>query len=355
MDLLDNTSLDLIQKKLWGVPFTDYLWYILTVGIAIILIEIFFRYGFIYLKKLSEKTTNTFDNLLVGCIPKLRSSAFLITFLVIAIIQLPLSSFVYDLFQKIIFLIIVFESLLIVHKLIDYVAKIMGEKIELGAGTGLPVFSRLLKFAAWGLAFLVVLSNFGFNVTSLIAGLGIGGIAIALAAQNVLGDIFASISLSVDQPFKIGDYIQSGDVSGVVENIGIKTTRIRTLSGEEVSIPNATLTSSEIYNYTRIAKRRTTIGVGATYDTPSEKLKKIPNILKEIVENIEKTEVVRSHFRSMGDFSLNFEVVFYSLSNEYDELLKKEEEVLYKIFDTFEKEGIEIAFPTQTVYVKKDS
>ncbi|MGH6865797.1 MAG: mechanosensitive ion channel family protein, partial [Methyloceanibacter sp.] len=175
-----------------------------------------------------------------------------------------------------------------------------------------------VRVAVWSLALLLIFENLGFDVTALIAGLGIGGIAVALAAQSVLGDLFSSLAIVLDRPFEVGDFIVFGDQKGTVERIGIKTSRIRSLSGEQIVCSNTDLINSRIHNYKRMAERRVLFGLAVTYDTPQAKLERIPTLLKEIVESRELTRFDRAHFCGFGDMALNFEIVYWVLSPEYN-------------------------------------
>jgi len=213
--------------------------------------------------------------------------------------------------------------------------------------------TTILKILLWILAVLVVLSNWGINITSLIAGLGIGGIAIALAAQNILQDVFSSFSIFIDKPFKVGDFIVAGDDKGVVENIGIKTTRIKTLQGEELVISNQELTETRVHNFKKMEKRRVAFTLGVAYETPTEKLKKIPEVIKEIISRESLAEFDRAHFKEYGDFSLNYEVVYYISSGDYTEYMDSHQKINFAIKDAFEEMGIEFAYPTQTIFLKK--
>jgi len=197
------------------------------------------------------------------------------------------------------------------------------------------------------------LSNFGYNISTLIAGLGIGGVAIALALQNILTDIFASFSIYFDKPFQTGDFIIVGNDLGVVKKIGIKTTRLQTLQGEELVISNKELTETRIHNYKKMQKRRIVFNFGLTYDTSSAKLKKVLQILKGIIDKIEIAELDRVHFNKFGDFSLNFEVVYYLASSDYNEYMDTQQAINLAIKEKFEKDGIKFAYPTQTVFVNK--
>jgi small-conductance mechanosensitive channel len=200
---------------------------------------------------------------------------------------------------------------------------------------------------------LLALSNLGIDVGALIAGLGIGGIAIALAAQNVLGDLLASLSIVLDKPFVVGDFIVVGDKSGTVSHIGVKTTRLTSLTGEQLVFSNKTLLESQIQNFKRMNERRTLIKIGVTYSTDREKLGNIPVWLKAFVEENQKLRFDRCHFTGFGASSLDFELVFFTLSAEYNDFADTQQQVLFKILDKFSAEGVDFAYPSTSLYIEK--
>ena len=213
--------------------------------------------------------------------------------------------------------------------------------------------NMIAKFLLWAIGLLLILSNLGIDVTSLIAGLGIGGVAIAFALQNILSDLFSSFAIYFDKPFQIGDFIVSGSHSGTVEKIGIKTTRIRALQGEEIVISNNELTGARVQNFKKMEKRRVVSSFGILYETPIEKIKNIKQIVKNIFNNLENTELSRVHFKQLGDFSLNFEVVYNITTGDYNTYMDAQEKFNLALMEAFESEGIEFAYPTQKLFVAK--
>ncbi|MDH3269724.1 MAG: mechanosensitive ion channel family protein [Gemmatimonadota bacterium] len=212
-----------------------------------------------------------------------------------------------------------------------------------------------LRLALWSMVVLLALENVGVDVTALIAGLGIGGVAVALAAQNILGDLFASISIAFDKPFLIGDFVTVGDFMGNVEAIGVKTTRVRSLSGEQVVFSNTDLLDSRIRNYGRMYQRRVVLQIGVTYQTPREALRAIPGIIREAIEARPEDQVRfdRSHLASYGDFAITFESVYFVLAPEYALHMDIKQDVYLRIHEAFDERGIEFAYPTQTLFVER--
>ena len=216
---------------------------------------------------------------------------------------------------------------------------------------------RAFRFAAlsavWSVATLVALDNLGIDVTALVTGLGIGGVAIALATQNILGDLFASLSIVLDKPFVVGDFIRSGEHMGVVEQIGLKTTRIRSLSGEQLIFSIADLLQSRIRNYKRMDERRVQFRLGVTYQTSAMLLARIPVIVREIIEAAGDVRMDRAHFASFGDSSLDFEFVYYVLSADYNVYMDVQQRINLAIVEAFEQERIEFAYPTRTLFLQR--
>lgn len=240
--------------------------------------------------------------------------------------------------------------------LITYlISRYMKERLETDAAsvTTMAAVGFLGKLALWAVAVLMILSNMGVEITALIAGLGIGGAAIALASQNILGDLFASLSIVLDKPFVLGDFIVVGDMVGTVENIGLKTTRIRSLSGEQLVFPNGDLLQKPIRNFKRMQQRRVLFSLGVTYETPRDRLAAIPGVLREVIEAQQQTRFDRAHFQKYGDFALIFEVVYYVLSADYNQYMDVHQQINFAIMDRFAELGVEFAYPTQTLYVQR--
>lgn len=211
------------------------------------------------------------------------------------------------------------------------------------------------KMILWATLALLTLQNLGFKIDTLIAGLGVGGIAVALAVQNVLGDLFASLSIVIDKPFLIGDFITVDQLSGTVEHVGLKTTRIRSLTGEQLVISNGDLLKSRIRNYKRMQERRAVMLLGVTYNTPEEKLAAIPAMIREIVESKESTRFDRAHFKEFGPYSLIFEVVYWVTQPDYMLYMDTQQAINLELTRRFRQESIAFALPTQTVHVPEMS
>ncbi len=220
--------------------------------------------------------------------------------------------------------------------------------------TSLQGVKMVSNIVLWAIAALMVMDNLGFDVTTLTASLGIGGIAIALAAQSILGDLFSSFTIFFDKPFQVGDYIVLGTDEGTVKKIGLKTTRLESLSGEELVISNTELTSTRINNYKKMKRRRMALFFGVTYDTKPEKLEAIPALLESIIGKVKDVTFDRCHFKTFGASSLDFECIYHIENGSKADSMDKQQTINFNLFRAFADQGIDMAFPTQTVYVKKD-
>ncbi len=210
------------------------------------------------------------------------------------------------------------------------------------------------KLILFSLLVLLALDNLGIDVTALITGLGVGGIAVALAVQNILGDLLASLSIVFDKPFVLGDFIIVGDKMGTVEKIGLKTTRLKSISGEQLVFSNNDLLQSRIQNYKRMQERRVVFKLGVTYETPRERLREIPGVIQDIIQSQSEVRFDRAHFAAFGDFSLDFEVVYYVLKPDYNLYMDVQQAIHLAIHERFEAMSVEFAFPTRTIQLQRD-
>lgn len=224
---------------------------------------------------------------------------------------------------------------------------------EPGVISTLSVLGFVARVVMWATVLLLALDNIGVEITGLIAGLGISGIAVALAVQNILGDLFAYLSIMLDRPFAMGDFIVVDDILGTVERIGLKSTRVRSLTGELIVFSNTDLLSTRLRNYQDRQERRVAFSIGVVYETPADTLKAIPNMIREIVSDQESARFDRAHFKSLGSFSLDFEIVYYVTSADYLVYMDCQEAINIETVRRFEKEGISFAFPTQTLHVDR--
>lgn len=213
------------------------------------------------------------------------------------------------------------------------------------------IIGFVTRIVIWSVVFLLILDNLGINITALIASLGIGGVAVALAVQNILGDLFASLSIAIDKPFEVGDTIVIDNLNGTVKHVGLKTTRLTSISGEELVISNADLLKSRIHNFRKMQERRIVFTIGVTFDTPPEKLRRINDVIRDIFSRIPVARLDRVHFARIGESSLDFEIVYYVSDSAYAVAMDAQQEINLSLIERFAREHIAFAFPTRTLYV----
>jgi len=341
------------DRILFGNPFSDWA---IAIGIVIAsfaLIKILKGPVLRKLKKWAEKTTFTFDDFIVMGIERT-----LIPFLYFAAIfgafdYLTFNTVTTHVIKVAKLFIITFFILRLINSAIQYFIFSFLEKQENSDVKKKQAGSLLiiLKGVVWILGLVFLINNLGYNVTTIITGLGIGGIAVALAAQAVLGDFFSYFVIFFDRPFEIGDFIILDDKTiGAVEYIGVKTTRVRAISGEQIVCSNKDLTDSRVHNYKKMLRRRVVFSIGVIYQTTSEQMKKIPGIIKSIIDSTDNATFDRSHFSAFGDFSMNFETVYFIETPDYNQYMDAQQKIYLELLETFEKENIEFAYPTQTLF-----
>lgn len=302
-------------------------------------------------KKFAEQTTTDLDDTFSEAINALNFPFYftLSIFIALQFTQLgdPWRSRIHDL----IYIVMAFYAIRIAQKFLVYSVEkaFLSKKTNLGSGLKIVLISVL-----WLLGGTVVLQHFGYNVSTLIAGLGIGGIAIAFALQNILADVFASFSIYFDRPFEIGDFIIIGADMGVVKKIGIKSTRITTLQGEELVVSNSELTTARIRNFKQMEERRILLNIGVIYETPVEKLRLAKQIISETISSQEHVRLDRVHLKTLAADSLVFETVFYIDSQDYLTYAEANESINFELLERFSKAGIEFAYPTQKLFISKE-
>ncbi len=328
----------------------------LSIAIALSLaLNILNRLTIKKLKRYVDLTHNDIDDMLVNLLDKTSTILIIVFSVYIGSLFLQLNQTLLSIRKTAVITAIFLQIALWGSGLITYIVnkKINRYSADTAGSTitQLRLIGFLARVALWTIVFLLIVDNLGFDITALITGLGIGGIAIALAVQNVLGDLIASLSIVLDQPFVVGDFIIVDNYMGTVENIGLKTTRIRSISGEQLIFSNNDLLNSRIKNYKRMYERRVVFTLGVVYETPASKLEKIPKWIEQIINNEPTARFDRSHFASYGDFSLNFETVYFVTSPDYKVYMDTQQNINLAIYRKFEEEGIEFAYPTRTIYL----
>lgn len=320
-------------------------------------LKIIQRMAIIKLSKLAAATNNHIDDLLVDMLKNTKFFILLVASAYMASYAITLKPSIMALWQKAIILILILQSGLWASAGISFwLGRTIQRRMDHDSSstTTITFLGFVARLILWAIILLLILDNLGINITGLVAGLGIGGIAVALALQNILGDLFASLSIVLDKPFVLGDFVVVDALSGTIEHIGLKTTRIRSLEGEQLIFSNNDLLKSRIHNYKRMSERRIVFGFGVVYQTPLEKLKAIKKIVSEVIAKNEKARFDRAHFKEYGDSSLNFEVVYYVTGPDYNIYMDVQEAINLEIFRRFAEEGIEFAYPTRTIYIQHE-
>jgi len=354
---------DLLNFEFWNNTLQNYL-------IAIIVFLLIFIGSYILrfylirrIKKLTKKSKTEADDILIKTLQSIGSPFYLIFSLNVASKFLNVPDFYWTWLNGFTLTILTFYLVPKLHIFLNYIIhgyvkskqKIEDEdNAEVFDTSLLNLISTTLGVFLWVAAFIIVSQAFEVNVTALVGGLGITGIAVAFALQNILADIFASIAIFFDKPFKIGDFvILDENHMGSVEHVGIKSTRIRSISGELLVISNKELSESRISNYREMNSRRAVFSFGVEYQTTVKQLRQIPDICKKIISDIKICTFDRAHFQKFGDSSLDFEVVYYVNSSDYNTYMDVQQKINLELKENFEQSKIEFAYPTQTVLLKK--
>lgn len=345
----------ILSETIWSNQVADYLLTIFLFLAGLSTIKVFQHFFLKRLKKWAKSTATTVDDFLVDLLQRILLPLAYFGAFYLSVNTLTLNPLIARLIDisGMAFLTL-FATRLIISAAV-YGFGVYQEKSDRDANVkrSMDGILRIIKLAVWSLAIIFFLDNLGFKISAVVAGLGIGGIAVALAAQAVLKDLFSYFSILFDRPFEVGDFIIIGEYLGTIEHIGIKTTRVRSLGGEQLVFSNSDLTDSRVRNYKKMKKRRVVFKLGVTYQTSQDKLKSISSIIKKIVTDIDNADFDRAHFASYGDFSLIFEVVYYVLAADYNQYMDIQQEINLAINKEFTAHKIEFAYPTQTVYVNK--
>lgn len=343
-------AIDISQILGWTgltAVFGEYAFAVLIFIFSWIILKIFQTVILRRLRKISEMTENKIDDVLVSILEALGWPFYLIISLYISFQFIVLPDLLEKVFTYLAFLVVIYYVVKGINQAIDFTfenyvkkEKILDEDFDPSVA---EIMMSLIKGFIWLLAILLFLQNQGYEVSAVLAGLGIGGIAIAFALQNILSDIFAYFSIAFDKPFKTGDYIVIGNDMGVVKKIGLKSTRIQTLEGEELIVSNKDLTNSRVRNYKKMDKRTVIFDLSVPYKTPEKKLAKIPRMIQSVTDKIKLLEFERAYIRSMSGALIVFEVTYSIKSPKYKEFIRAKHELNLAIKKEFEKERIALA------------
>jgi small-conductance mechanosensitive channel len=350
--------LQIFDRQVYGNSFRAWLVAVLAGVVALGALLLTRRLLAHRLGALALRTTNIVDD--IGAELARRTRLYFVIALAIAVgsrfIVLPAR--IADTLDKAIALVVLFQvALWATAAIAFYVARHIERRrdmLEASNAWAIRAIGVGARVMVWALAFVAVLDNLGFDVTALVTGLGVGGIAIALAVQTILGDVLAAMAIVFDKPFVVGDFIVVDNLAGTVEEIGLKTTRIRSLTGEQLIFGNAELLKSRIRNFKRLQERRNAFTIDVTYNTRPDVVARIPIILREIVEAQSPVRFDRSHFSAYGESALRFETVYYVLDPAYNQHMDIQQAIYLEVLRRFERDGIEFAFPTRTIVHKHE-
>lgn len=347
----------LLEQEYFGNTVQAYLIVSGSILLGILLVTAFKRFVLKRIRAAVAKTDNSYDDFVVDHVSK-----FVVPMVYFTIVYAGLKTLIWperlaNILEVIFVVVLTYYAIRLVSSVIlmvlrSYIRRQEGgeEKVKQMGGIIL-----IVNIVIWVTGLVFMFGNLGYDVTAIIAGMGIGGIAVALAAQNIIGDLFNYFVIFFDRPFEVGDFLVVGDKNGVVEKIGVKTTRIATLSGEQLVFSNSDLTGSRIHNYKKMQRRRIVFGVGVTYETPVEEVRGIPAILKQIVESQDQVTFDRAHFKGFGDSSLDFEIVYFVENAAFNTYMDIQQEINLQIYQQFGDRNISIAFPTRTLYLRNEN
>jgi small-conductance mechanosensitive channel len=347
-----------LGKMIFHISILDWLTAVCLAATTFIVLILARKFVGKKLGAFAATTETKLDDLVVSLINGTRALSLLLMSLVVGSFVLNLTPKADTVVQKVFIVTLLFQGALWSNYIVTFwFNQILSKRMQDDAtyATTRAFLNFITRFVLWTTTLLLVLDNLGFNITALIAGLGVGGIAIALAVQNILADLFASLSIILDKPFVVGDFIIVDDHMGTVKHVGLKTTRIQSLSGEEVIFSNTDLLKSRIRNYKRMYERRVVFTIGITYDTPHEKLALAKSIISEIIQSKADVRFDRAHFKEYRESSLVYEAVYYVLDPDYNKYMDIQENINSEIFRHFGENKIDFAFPTRTIIVRQNT
>ncbi len=347
---------EFLRTELLNNPLSQWLIALVVFGAALLALMLLRNRVYAVLHSLASRTENRIDDLIIATLGDTKKIFGLAVAVYAGSRVLDFSSATDRIMWHVIVAVILAQTAM-------WVGRLLREGIDMygrgrfgedgGTLTTIRALQSVSTLAVWAIAILLVLENLGIRVSALVAGLGIGGIALALAVQSVLADLFASLAILLDKPFVVGDLLVLDDMMGTVEEIGLKTTRLRSLSGEQLVMSNSNLLDSRIRNYGRMEERRVAFTVGVTYQTSADDLEAIPDMIRAIVEAYPNTRFDRSHFKTFGPSSLDIETVYYVTVPDYQAYMDTQQAINLDVFRRFAAEDIEFAYPTQTVFVER--
>lgn len=351
-------NLDFLEIQFLNNKLVDYCIALLILISSIVIIKTIRSLVIKSLKKWAAKTSNPFDDVIIRILERNIVPIIYLGSFYLAVDNLALHPIIDRAIEVLVIIGSTILGIRLVGTFIEYILKIYWVTYHhdnLNVEQSINALIPAIRMVIWLIGIIFILDNLGFNISAVVASLGIGGVAIALASQGVLQDLFSYFAILFDRPFELGDFIIVGDYLGTVEYVGIKTTRLKSIGGEEIIIANADLTSSRIRNFKRMKERRIVFKFGVVYDTSPEQLKIITTLIEKIINETEHARLDRAHFAGYGDFSLNFEVVYFIDSNDYTEYMNAQQQINLNIKTEFARHNIQFAYPTQINYFQQIS
>ncbi len=334
---------EFLSYVLWGNSIAGYIDAIFYFAVVLIIFFVLQKIVISKISRLAQRTSTDIDDVAVEFMASIKPRLYIVLAFYFTFRVLNLSSLVRNILDVIVIIVVVFQITRIIQVAIEFTAKKLSNDEH--AKSAAQLLSAIATIVIWVFAIILILSNVGIDVTSLIAGVGIGGIAVAFALKEILSDLFSSFSIYFDKPFKAGDVIKIGDDIGEVQKVGIKTTRIKARSGEELVISNKDLTSARVHNYKRMEHRNVRFNVIVDFNTPAQKLRLIPKKIEKIISKLDDTELVRVHLKEFGEWGLIYEVYHRINSRDFALYRDIQQEINFEIMEMLNDMGIEIAVP----------
>lgn len=339
-----------------GVEAHQWVWALGVLVVTFVAVNLLVRFVALYARRIASRTRTDLDDLIAELVSKTGSLFVLLVSIWAASRSLELPANVAQGFTRVLTLGVLVQGGIWITGIVHYFIERFGKSDDADASvtSALGAVRVVATMAIWIIVALTVLATFDVNVSALVAGLGVGGIAIALAIQSILSDLFGAVTILLDKPFQVGDYIVVGESEGTVEHIGLKTTRITALTGEQLVVGNSDLLSSRIHNKKRMTERRASFQLDVEYGTPYEMVARIPSILEEIVRSHEAVRFDRAHFKTYGASALIYQVVYWVMVPSHVTYMDTQQSINLEIYKRFEAEGIRFAYPSQTLYVRPE-
>ena len=347
-------NLDFLSIEFTGNTLGDYLLGLIIFISGLVFIKLLKAFCFRNLKKWAIKTDNFYDDAIIKIIEHKLIPIIYIGIVYLAVKNLTLHPILDRVIEVLAIITVTILGIGLFTASVEYIIKLYWltyHQNNINIEQSINALIPAIRVLVWLIGIVFLLDNLGFDISAVVASLGIGGVAIALASQGVLQDLFSYFSILLDRPFELGDFIIVGDYLGTVNYVGIKTTRLKSISGEEIVIANTDLTSSRIRNFKRMRQRRIVFKFGLVYDTDAQKLAQIPTLIKEIINNTDNTTYDRAHFSGYGEYSLDFEVVYYINTSDYNAYMDAQQQINLEIKTEFAKHNLEFAYPTTVNYL----